>query len=362
MTQVLSLHDSTHPQGEGVAEFLEGMGLKSADWQASFTVISLALDVLCSQLPETSDLVERSTEELSTRFMQLAEGSHDQGERVQTIADAAKFLELNDGERVSLQDFTRLFTTTLYDAIDKILLVSRKAMEMVYTLDDAIKSLGQIAGFIKEIQKINRQANLLALNAAIEANRVGKAGESFQVVAQEVKLMSNNIRTLSSEMQEKIHVITNSVSNGYDLLRDVATTDMSSNLQAKEKLDQLMTCMMKQNAHFTHLLQETAEYSHHMSNNISNMIVGMQFQDRNKQYVQNSVSILHYLSEMFVQLKHPDSLPSAEKLSHDLNAKFTLSEFTHIMAQSLHKHGFSPPPPVMQTALADAAGDDIELF
>lgn len=323
----------------------------------SFIVLAHALTVLTTQLPKTATLVEDSTQDLCERFLKLAQDSSEQAKQVNVVADAAGSIALDNGERITLNDFTNLFSETLYDSIEKILQVSKKSMEMVYRLDEAINSLSEIEKFLGDIQKINRQANLLALNATIEASKAGKAGESFQVVASEIKNMSNDIRELSVTMQDRINTISTSVNSGYELLRDVASTDMSTNMRAKETLDQLLSNMLSQNKDFTELLAGAAAFSENLSANISSMVMGMQFQDRTKQYVENSVRLLEWIITMF----ESGQIPVESELTEEIQQQFTLSEFTQLFCELA---GLQPSltATANDAQSADKPDDDIELF
>lgn len=132
-----------------------------------------ALQMLMKLLPEASKNVEHASQDLTVRFKTLAENSATQGDMVQALLATIGTLEIN-GKRVPLDEFIALFSKTLDDAINKLLFISKKALTMVYSMDDAIKNLHEIEKFSKKIQELTKQSNLLALNATIEAQRAGE--------------------------------------------------------------------------------------------------------------------------------------------------------------------------------------------
>ena len=344
-----------------------------AEWVQMIEIYLHAFEVLKVQLPKAATLVEHSTKDLSERFVSLAAGAQYQSEQMEHITSLTESLQLGN-ERISLADFSQLFSKTLTDSIDKILHVSKRAITMVYMLDEALKSLSTIESFIGDIQKINKQANLLALNATIEAARAGIAGEGFAVVAKEVKDVSRHINTLSKQMRERIVSVSQSVRDGYDVLKDVATTDMSDNMLAKERLDMLLDSLIKQNHNFSNVVHASAEATQEISKNISSMIMGMQFQDRTSQYIENSVAVLSHMQDTFrplieaarqhVPVHQP---PSDTPLARSITEQFRLSEFAQMFTNSLlgkpmmDAYG-SPSMPTGQNAEPVSPNDNVELF
>ncbi len=335
-------------------------------WIESVTTYRPAIDVLKLQLPKMAKLVEESTRDLSERFVDLAKGAKSQSEQVNQIVETANYLETGD-QRITMEEFTNLFSDTLNSSIGKILEVSKSAIRMVYLLDEALKSLTTIDSFIGDIQAINKQTNMLALNAMIEAVRAGQYGEGFAVVADEVKQISRQIQALSQNMSHNIKQVSTSVKAGYDVLKEVATTDMSDNIAAKDKLDGLLASLIRQNHTFSDILSSSAKSSDEISRTISNMVVGMQFQDRNTQYVENSVRLLSHMQVTFDTLKnssddvlHNHLQKINEELAASIAAQFSLSEFSQMFSDSLN--GKTTVTQGDDTATAANASDDIELF
>lgn len=288
-------------------------------------VLRPLFDLLIEQLPKVSLLVEESTTVLSERFRQLAEGAQSQGKTVQAIVDAASSITVN-GETFLLSEFTQLFSDTLSDSIQKILNTSKMAISMVYSLDDAINSLADIEHFVADIQKINKQANLLALNATIEAVHAGEVGQGFTIVANEMKAISRQISKLSASLSSKIDAVTQNINKGHSLLHDVASTDMTQSIKAKEKLDALMAAMLVQNQHFGAILQSSADRACELSRTISGMVMNIQFQDRTTQYIQNTTDALKVVRKQ-IQGGEPLSAESIDAQLSELMKAFCLSEF-----------------------------------
>lgn len=334
-------------------------------------VVNTIVDMMGTTLPEVAALVEDSTVDLSERFRVLADGAQKQSEQVSVIVEKAGTLELN-GENIPLTDFASLFNDTIDESLGKILSISKMAMSMVYTMDDAMMYLGETTELITRIQKITKQANLLALNATIEASRAGDAGRGFGVVANEVKEVAAEIAKLSEDMQNKIGDVKHGVERSYATLQEVATTDMSDNIISKEKLDTLMESLVARNDEFKHTLTETARASEELSRTISQMTVGMQFQDKASQILENCGNMLNAFGGLQQEFQRaaPNTLHDsnhADKI-HTLLAETLLETFTlgHVkdrFVEKLAANGITVEhTPSPAATGSDEEDDDIELF
>lgn len=67
---------------------------------------------------------------------------------------------------------------------------------------DAIDKTSTIA---MEIGKIGRVINMVATNASIEAARAGDAGKGFTVIADEVKVLSSRVSSLSVSLTDRLN-------------------------------------------------------------------------------------------------------------------------------------------------------------
>lgn len=163
-------------------------------------------------------------------------------------------------------------------------------------------------------------------------------------------------------MRTEIEKVSASVNAGYEVLKDVATTDMSQNLLAQERLSILLQSLMKQNTEFSLVLQESARVTEQISSTIAGMVMNMQFQDRNSQFIENSISFLDHMEQQMTRLIDASlpylpggNMPADNTgLVDSVASTFKLSEFARAFKNSLS--GL----PLDQTN--NAEDDAIELF
>lgn len=255
-----------------------------------------AFTAMARELTATSSVIEHSALDLSERFQSLADHARAQVGRVEAVTATARSIQVGN-EEISLSDATHFIEEVLVKVINTVLAVSKNAMRMVYSLDDVAREVDGAGKCVSELQVINRQTRFLALNAAIEAQRAGSNGAAFEVIAREIRELSNQTEKTVGTVSGRINSIASSVERSHEVLREIATVDMSEHILAKDRLDALLTGIMAQNADFTTILAETADASAELSATIAPLIMGLQFQDRTSQYLAHVVEALGILGE-----------------------------------------------------------------
>jgi methyl-accepting chemotaxis protein len=204
---------------------------------------------------------------------------------------------------VEIQEISTLLQETFMNSISSILKISKQAMVMIYIIDDALKTLTHIEKSIHEIEMINHKTKYLSLNATIEAVRAGEAGESFQVVASEVRELSNDTQRLATNIRTQVNQMNETLVSAQDILQSVARIDMSDNILSKDRLDEMMAGLVQNSITLSGISQQVAESVATFSESAKSLVTNIQFQDRIKQDFQHIMASLDYLKSTMGSLK-----------------------------------------------------------
>jgi methyl-accepting chemotaxis protein len=215
---------------------------------------------------------------------------------------------------------------------------------MVMTINNAADNISRVEGFIGEIQQITKQTNMLAMNTQIEAAKAGEQGKSFRIIAEEVKNLSHHIRGLSDEMQAEIMQVSGSIRESSAAIDELANYDMTQNMMLKDKIDNLIDSIMKQNYKYADMLGESIEASKRTANSINGLIVGIQFQDRASQVINDFNSIITEAIET-LRINNPEIMhnvnrgEACEDIAAKVVALLKLSEVRNKFVYELNEMG-----------------------
>jgi methyl-accepting chemotaxis protein len=138
--------------------------------------------------------VASSAKRMETTAQSLAQAASETNQQSVAVSSASSVLDGSVGEIArQIEESGSVVKVAVAQA--------RSSEDMVGTLLDAARKIGEITKIISEIAS---QTNLLALNATIEAARAGEAGKGFAVVASEVKALANQTAKATEEIARQI--------------------------------------------------------------------------------------------------------------------------------------------------------------
>ena len=106
------------------------------------------------------------------------------------------------------KDFAKEEISNIDDLVNSFSRNAVSAMRRNSSIKDKLSSIAEVSA---EISKVAEESNLLSLNASIEAEKSGRYGGSFSVIAREINRLSENISNSSTDMKNITRDVENAI-------------------------------------------------------------------------------------------------------------------------------------------------------
>ncbi|MEK4664468.1 methyl-accepting chemotaxis protein [Priestia sp. FSL H7-0729] len=173
------------------------------------------------ELTASTEQTAAATEQVATTMEEIATGMDTQvnmvGDGFHTINELSTgFQQMTENTQNMSNEAIHASTKALSgnEAVQSAVGQMNSIHQTVRSLAAVIEELGnhsqEIGLMVESITEISAQTNLLSLNAAIEAARAGEHGRGFEVVATEVRKLSDQ----SAKSAEQISVLVTAINKG----------------------------------------------------------------------------------------------------------------------------------------------------
>lgn len=174
--------------------------------QASVQLVSTATEIEATAREQGSVIANfgASTTEVVTATRQISATSQELSRTMETVQNVSEgTVTLADTGRTglaSMETSIRQLTKAAASISDKLAAINVKA--------------GTISGVVTTITKVADQTNLLSLNAAIEAEKAGKCGQGFAVVAREIRRLADQTAVATLDIERMVKEMQSAVATG----------------------------------------------------------------------------------------------------------------------------------------------------
>lgn len=234
------------------------------------------LDELCQKvLPIWAGQVDIVREQTESSIGALASRFSNLSERVRMAVASAR--EGGGIDMVSLLAESEAELNTIVTDLQTALANKEVLLEQVRQLSGMTGKLELMA---REVGEIAKQTNLLALNAAIEAARAGEVGRGFAVVADEVRKLSSLSGETGKRIAETVTVVNRSITETLETSHQYAEQEKHLIDLAGQRIGEVVSNFRQATNGLIDSSAALTEEGDHIGEEIAEVLVSLQFQDR----------------------------------------------------------------------------------
>ncbi|MDH5518514.1 MAG: methyl-accepting chemotaxis protein [Gammaproteobacteria bacterium] len=183
----------------------------------------------------------------------------------------------SDDDVGNVVQMSEIQLSTVLTVLQEAATAKTEMLEKIQSLSGYMEELDKMA---EEVSKLANQTNLLALNAAIEAARAGESGRGFAVVADEVRNLSAMSAETGKRINDGVTKVRDSIFGVVSVASDSVQRDEVALENSRDVISKVMTRLhdvLKELSRNEEVLKnKTSE----VQNDISGVLVNLQFQDR----------------------------------------------------------------------------------
>lgn len=209
---------------------------------------------------------------------------------------------------------------------------------------DSVRGLAgtstELRDMAEDVGKLARQTNLLSINAAIEAARAGESGRGFAVVAAEVRRLSTESGTTGRRIGDQVASFSERMADAVNRAEQRAQHDAGVIRQSEQTIGSVVSQVDTAVNQLQQRAAELAERGDAVREQVRNLMIAFQFQDRVQQILDQVVTSMNRSFEQLRQSLAEGQPPDPAQWAALLSEGYTTQD-----QRALHDGGGAPPAP-----------------
>jgi methyl-accepting chemotaxis protein len=228
------------------------------------------LPVWAGQIEVARSQTEEAITALAARFADISR-------RVHFAVTATQDGTAADGGLVALLGTSQHELDAIVSSLRAALATKEMLLHEVMALSSLTEQLQTMA---QDVGNIAKQTNLVALNAAIEAARAGEVGRGFAVVADEIRKLSSLSGETGKRIGETVDTVNAAIASTLAISRRYAEQDEVMVSNSGQVIEQVIQRFRGATSTLLDSSRELRKESQSVGQEIAQVLVGLQFQDR----------------------------------------------------------------------------------
>lgn len=279
------------------------------------------LEVSTRQVETVRTQTEQAISDLAARFAGLVD-------KVNTAVLASE--EAASGHGTQNEGFVQVFDKGREDLdklVESLKFTSKGRDEMMQRIREMADSSDELVAMAEAVEKIASQTNLLALNAAIEAARAGEYGRGFAVVADEVRTLSHQSGETGEQIAHTIDKVGSALKETLELVETSTVATQYVEKQAETKVQDVIERLHFVADNLSNSTEILKQESVGIRNEISDILVSLQFQDRTGQILSQVRDSFNEIKDIILESEDKGiSTAEIERILNVLQRGYTTDE------------------------------------
>lgn len=340
----IQFHDIARQKLEHISEAIESLAhsvdFNSESEEIALRKLAIVLRLQIAHINNVKDEAQENSKRITSYLTEISRIAIEQGVNANIIQNiAGKNSSRMDTVSTQLQQLPEIFE-----------IISSIKNELLKAVDVIDLNISKVAKQLKNIESFQTDLKLLTINSVVLASQMDKSGKVMSVIADNIKNLSNVVKT-EIEIKEKLINDIVEISKRY---KDELKTDLESKTSKVEQIFQSTTDVIKSIVKDDELVFELSNVTKSFEGEVSGICLKLKFEEIINQQLGNASYRLTQILEKIDAEYSPN-----DELIDSVRAELKLLEEQYTMQSERDVHESSVGGSIKGN---ESTGDDIELF